>query len=79
MPMDTKAPILIKIKKTKEKDIVRDLLSARRVIGTETVAMIAPILVGIKTISIITRKRKSELPFKKIVRVRNVAEAIDLI
>ena len=69
----------IKIKKSKEKDIVRDLLSARRVIGTETVAMIAPILVGIKTISIITRKRKSELPFKKIVRVRNVAEAIDLI
>ena len=68
------------IKKSKEKDIVRDFLSARVVIGTETVAMVLSVLCGIRTISIaLLGIRKAPLPFKEIIRVRNAKSAARLI
>ena len=67
------------IKKSREKDIVRDLLHASVVIGTNTVAMIPAVLVKKKTISIISPTMKSELPHHQIIKVRSVAKAVTLI
>ena len=68
------------IKLSKEKDIVRDFLSARVVIGTETVAMVLSVLCGIRTISIaLLGIRKAPLPFDEIIRVRNAKSAARLI
>lgn len=70
---------IITIKKSQEKDIVRDLYSARVVIGLETVAMVASVLVGVRTMSIVGSKRKSNLPFQEILRVRSAKVAAALI
>jgi hypothetical protein len=67
------------IEKSKEKDIVRDLLRARVVIGTETVAMVGSVLSGITTISIATLGKKPQLPFRKIIRVRRAKDIASLI
>ncbi len=68
------------IEKSKEKDIVRDFLSAKVVIGTETVAMVLSVLCGIRTISItLLGKQKAPLPFEDIIRVRNAKSAARLI
>ena len=64
---------------SKEKDIVADLRHARSVVGTETVALVAAVLVGKRTISIRTPGKKPQLPFPKIVRVKNIKEALRLI
>jgi hypothetical protein len=69
----------ITIKKSQEKDIVYDLLHARVVIGTNTVAMIPAVLVNKKTISIIIPGMKSELPHRQIIRVHSIKKAVDLI
>lgn len=70
---------LVNIEKSHEKDIVRDLLDARTVIGTETVAMVASVLVGIKTISIQSSGKRSSLPFLQIIHIRRVQDIVGLI
>lgn len=69
----------IQIKKSTEKDIVRDLLRARVVIGTETVAMAVSSLSGIKTISITPQGKKPQLPFGEITHVRRAKDIACLI
>jgi len=69
----------IHVTKSKERDIVKSLLSARVVAGTETVAMVASVLVGIPTISINLGKKKPMLPFPQIIRVRKLGEVKHLI
>ncbi len=69
----------IQVKKSTENDIVRDLLRARVVIGTETVAMAVASLSGIKTISITPPGKKSQLPFSEIIHVRRVRDIANLI
>lgn len=56
-------------------DLVRNLLSARVVIGAETVALVVSVLLR-KTTICITEKRKRTLPFPEIIYVKN-AEHID--
>ncbi len=69
----------IHVTKSKERDIVKNLLSARVVVGTETVAMIASVLVGIPTISINLEKKKPMLPFPQIIHVRKLDKVKHLI
>ena len=63
---------VVRVEKSTEKDIVRDIARARIVIGTETVAMVAAVLVGKKVISILPKRQKSYLPFPQITRVHRV-------
>ncbi len=70
---------LVRIEKSSEKDIVRDLLQAKLVIGTETVAMVAAVLVGIKTVSITKPGTKNQLPFPKIIRLKKIVSLSGLI
>ncbi len=69
----------VRVIKSKEKDIVSDLLYARVVVGTETVAMVAAVLAGRRTISIRTPGKKPELPFPKIIHVHSAKEAVNSI
>lgn len=69
----------VKIDKSREKSLVRDLLRVRAVIGTETVAMVISALVGKKTISVRLTKNKRMLPFTEIVYVSNARSALRLI
>jgi len=70
---------IMSVQKSREKDIVWDLLQSYVVIGNETVAMIAALLVEIKTISINITGKKSQLPFPKIIHVKNAKDAVRLI
>lgn len=65
-----------RVKKSREKDIVKDLSSARVVVGTETVAMAISALAGIKTISILRPGQKPLLPQKNIIRVTGPRRAL---
>lgn len=69
----------IHIKKSSQKDITRDLLDAKLVIGTETVAMAVSVVVGVKTISIKKAKEPFLLPFKEIIQVQNIKDLSSLI
>lgn len=69
----------VHIKKSRQGDILRDLLAARVVVGTETVAMVVSVLVGKKTMNISPRRQKSNLPFLGIIRPTTVLEAVELI
>lgn len=69
---------LVYVKKSGEKDIVRDFLRARVVVGTETAAMAASVLVGIKTISI-QSSNKRYLPFPQIIHIRRAQDVTSLI
>jgi hypothetical protein len=69
----------VRVEKSHENDIVRDLLRARLVIGTETVAMVPAALVGKKTINIVPSWKTSMLPFPQIIRMENIMEALRLI
>ncbi len=64
---------------SKENDIVRNFIAARLVIGTETVALVAAFLVGIRTVSLILKGKHSQLPFAQILKVRQVEDILDLI
>ena len=70
----------IVIKKSKEKDLVRDLSLANVVVGTETVAMVGAVLAGKKTLSIVLLgNKKATLPFAGITRVNTGRAAARLI
>jgi hypothetical protein len=69
----------VRVRKSRDSDIVRDLLMAKAVIGTESVAMVPAALVGKKTINVLPLRRKSVLPFPQIARTRSVEEALRLI
>lgn len=69
----------IRIKVSREKDIARNLIDARLVIGTETVALVAALLVGVKTVSLMSEGKRSQLPFSEITRVRCIERISDLI
>lgn len=69
----------VKIEKSSQKDITRDLLHAKLVIGTETVAMAVSVVVGIKTMSIKKTKQPFLLPFKQIIQVHNIKALRSLI
>ena len=69
----------VRVEKSHEKYITRDFLQARVVIGTETVAMVGAVMAGIRTISVIIPGKKSQLPFKKIIRVKKIDGKFDLI
>ncbi len=69
----------VHIEKSTQKDIVRDLLRAKVVIGTETVAMVGAVLSGITTISIATIGKKPQLPFAEIIRIRRANDIANLI
>ncbi len=65
-----------KVIKSKGRDIVRDLVHARIVIGTETTAMAAAAIVGKKTVSIVLPGAPSTLPFERIIKVSSVEKAL---
>ncbi len=70
----------IKIEKSKEKNLAHDLLYARQVVGTETVAMVVSLTCGVPTISISNLGKKvAPLPFEGIIRVRSAKQAGRLI
>lgn len=67
------------IEKSNNADIVRDLIRARVVVGVETVALVAALAVGKKTISLAHLSREPFLPFSKILRVDHARDAAHLI
>lgn len=69
----------IRIQKSRESDIVEDLVRARVVIGTESMVMAVAALVGIKTVSLLSRGREQILPFPNILRAHKSSAAADLI
>ena len=64
----------VDIVKSSEKDLVKDLLFARIVVGTETTALAVAALCGIKAISFLPKGARRVLPFPKIKRIRSVSE-----
>lgn len=64
---------------SREKDIVRNLITARLVIGTETVALVAALLVGVRTVSLVSKGKHRQLPFADILRIQNIERISDLI
>ncbi len=70
---------VVRIELSHEKDIVRDFLQARTVIGTETVAMAGAVMAGIRTISVAVPGKKFQLPFQKIIRVKKLDGKVGLI
>ena len=69
----------MRVEKSREKDIVKDLLRARVVVGTETNAMVLAVLCGIRTINVLKKGEHTELPFPAIKRVRSATGAARLI
>lgn len=69
----------IHIQVSKEKDIVRNLITARLVIGTETVALVVAFLAGIKTVNLVQKGKHSQLPFAGIIKVQHIERVSDLI
>jgi hypothetical protein len=69
----------IRIKVSREKDIVRNLIAARLVIGTETVALVVSFLCGVRTVSLISKGKRPQLPFAGILKVQNIERISDLI
>lgn len=67
------------IEESRENDLAKDLLKARTVIGTETVAMVVGVLCGIRTISLVKKDRKPMLPFPRIKRIHSAEEVERLI
>ena len=61
---------VISIEKSRNKDIVKDLVRSKIVFGVETVAMVLSTLCGIPTIGLIAKGYSPTIPFKKIVRIR---------
>jgi hypothetical protein len=68
-----------RIRISRNTDIVKDLARAKVVIGTESVAMVAALLVGKRVISIAHMRREPFLPYKKILRVDKPEDAAELI
>jgi ADP-heptose:LPS heptosyltransferase len=62
----------VEVLKSKEKDLVKDLVHAHAVVGTETGAMAVAVLLRIPTISYLPRHRRPMLPFPQIKRVRSI-------
>lgn len=69
----------VDIEESREKDIVRDLVRARIVVGSETVAMAVSTLCGIKTINLLKPGHRPMLPFEKIVHIKAVGDIARLI
>ncbi len=69
----------LKIELSRERDIVRDLLRARIVVGPETVALVPAVMVGIRTIRIVPTREKPFLPFPSITLVKSPQSAANLI
>lgn len=69
----------VRIEESREKDIIRDLLHARVVVGTETVAMAVSILCGVRTFSLVKKGMHAMLPFKGIERIEMAGEIERLI
>jgi hypothetical protein len=65
----------ISVERSSEKDLVRDLLRAKAVIGTETTAMVVGILCNVRTISFVGRAIKPVLPFPQIERMSSLSGA----
>ena len=69
----------VHIQKSRERDIVHDLVQARIVVGPETMALAISALCKIPTICVAPPRTKSLLPFPAIRRVSGAEEAIRLI
>ncbi|MEK9177155.1 MAG: hypothetical protein AAB923_02565 [Patescibacteria group bacterium] len=69
----------VRVERSKEKDIVRDLVRAKSVIGTETTAMMFGALLGIRTVSVLPAGKRSSLPFASIKRRKDAAGAVALL
>lgn len=69
----------IHIQVSREKDIVRNLITARLVIGTETVALVVAFLARIKTVNLMEKGTRSQLPFAGILKVHDIERVSDLI
>jgi hypothetical protein len=69
----------VHVEKSTEKDIVRDLVRTKSVIGTETTAMAVSALLGIRTVSILSAGKKSSLPFASIERRRDIRGVLSLL
>ena len=69
----------VRVEKSKEKDIVCDLVRAKSIIGTETTAMTFGALLGIRTVSVLPIGKQPSLPFVSIKRRRDAAGAIALL
>lgn len=69
----------VRVEKSKEKDIVRDLVRAKLVIGTETTAMAFGALLGIRTVSVLPAGKRPSLPFASIKRRKDAGSAVALL
>ncbi len=63
----------VAIRKSNEKEIVRDLARATTVVGTETVAMALSVHLSIPTVSLGKVGKKRFLPFPEIVKARSAS------
>jgi hypothetical protein len=68
----------VMVKKSRERELVRDLAHARAVIGTETMAMVIAILCGVCTVNFVPRNTRSILPHTSIRKVRSATKAAAL-
>ena len=69
----------IDIRKTREKDLVRNLLSVETVIGAETVALVSAFLVGKRSICVKKEGKVRRLPFREIIYVSDIRKLTRLI
>ena len=63
----------VQITVSREKELVKDLLRARVVIGTETMALAIAVCCGIRTISYLKKGVKGVLPFKRINQIARLS------
>jgi len=68
----------VHVEKSHEKELVKDLVRARAVIGAETMALVIAALCRIRTINFIPPGTRPILPFEEIAQVRNFRSAARL-
>jgi len=68
----------VRVEKSHEKELVKDLVRASAVIGTETMPLVIAALCRIRTINFVPPGTRPTLPFKEIMLARNVRSAARL-
>lgn len=66
----------VRVDLSDEKDIVRDLLHARAVVGPETNALVPALLAGIRVVRIVPKKKDVFLPFTQMTLVTSAKSAL---
>ncbi len=65
----------VHIHRSREKDVVRDLVRAHVVVGAETAALALAVSCGIPTVSLVQKKKRAMLPFKEILSTHDPQRA----